>query len=95
MTEEIIKSVCREFQVTRTDLLSKKKNGMIGLARQALFLVTYECVTTNQYQIAKWYNRKSHNSTSHLVNAARDSCFTDKWFDKKILTLTKEIKSLC
>ncbi len=89
MTEEIIKSVCKEFSVSKKDLLSKNRQGMLALARQALFLVTYECVTTNHSQIAKWYGRSSHNSTKNLVEAARDSCFSNKKFESIVNNLLR------
>lgn len=92
MTEEIIKSVCKEFSVSKEDLLSQKREGILGQARQALFLVTYECITTNHLQIAKWYCRSSRNSTKNLVEAARNTCFFDKRFERITNNLIQQYK---
>lgn len=88
--DQIIDSVCSYFDVSKTDLIGKKKNKEIVEPRMIAIYLISEILELPLVAIGKTFGGRDHTTIMH----ARDKISTEIKTNKKTQTLVSEIKKM-
>lgn len=66
--EAIIDEVCRQFEITRQQLLSRRRPDFIAFPRQVAMALAYECTALDSIRVARLFQR-THGAVLHAMKA--------------------------
>lgn len=90
--EKIIKICCEYFNVSREDLISKKKNKEIVVPRQICMFIITEFLDTPLVAIGDYFGGRDHTTVMHARDKITRNLKTDDKLKNQIFDLKDKIK---
>ena len=87
----IIEMVAEHFEVTSTDILSKKRNSEYVLPRQVAMYLCRNMLDISLSNLAKILGKKDHTTIIHGINKIEDELLTNEELKNKIEIIKKKI----
>ena len=87
----IIEMVAEHFEVTSTDILSKKRNSEFVLPRQVAMYLCRNMLEISLSNLAKILGKKDHTTILHGINKIEDELLTNEDLKNKIEIIKKKI----
>ncbi len=85
--------VSRYFNLSFSDLCSKKRSRFISRPRQIAMYLSKEYTELSYPEIGKSFGGKDHATVIHAVNKVKNLCFSDKKIKKDVEILIATLKS--
>jgi len=89
--EDIITLIAREFNIKPSEIISKKRNKNVVLARRTAIFLAREYTKESTPKIAKYFGLKDHSAVSHSIRAFNKKLKEDKEFRMKVEELKNKI----
>ncbi|MBF0350822.1 MAG: chromosomal replication initiator protein DnaA [SAR324 cluster bacterium] len=89
-TEKILERICNMFQVTQTEVLSKKRERRIVLARSILMYMLKELTTLSLKDIGAKIGGRSHSAVHNAIRHLKAQMLKDEFFQRQIHNLIRE-----
>jgi len=89
--EDIITLIAREFNIKPSEIISKKRNKNVVLARRTAIFLAREYTKESTPKIAKYFGLKDHSAVSHSIRAFNKKLKEDKDFRMKVEELKNKI----
>ena len=87
----IIEMVAEHFEVTSSDILSKKRNSEFVLPRQVAMYLCRNMLEISLSNLAKILGKKDHTTIIHGINKIEDELLTNEELKNKIEIIKKKI----
>jgi len=89
--DDIITLIAREFNIKPSEIISKKRNKNVVLARRTAIFLAREYTKESTPKIAKYFGLKDHSAVSHSIRTFNKKLKEDKEFRMKIEELKNKI----
>lgn len=90
--DDIVKAVCKRYNVKLKDVNSKSRKQGIVLARQLAMFLSHKYTTLPYSQIGHLIGRKDHSTVLHACNTISNRITTDKNFRREVEELESALK---
>ena len=90
--DDIVKAVCKRYNVKLKDVNSKSRKQGIVLARQLAMFLSHKYTTLPYSQIGHLIGRKDHSTVLHACNTISNRITTDKNFRREVEELESTLK---
>jgi len=90
--DDIVKAVCKRYNVKLKDVNSKSRKQGIVLARQLAMFLSHKYTTLPYSQIGHLIGRKDHSTVLHACNTISNRITTDKNFRREVEEMESALK---
>jgi len=92
MARSIQAAVCREFQVTRKDLIGQSRCSHFVIARQVSMWLCKSFTKRSLYEIGRFHGGRDHSTAHHAIEKISRLVLCDDDLAKRILNLRSELE---
>ena len=93
LVDEIIESVADKYDLTRSDVVSDKRNANISLARNVAMYVIREITGLSLENIGNKFGGKKHSTVKHSIGTVEERMMRDIAFKNTVYNIIKQFKN--
>ena len=93
LVDEIIESVADKYDLTRSDVVSDKRNANISLARNIAMYVIREVTGLSLENIGNNFGGKKHSTVKHSIATVEERMMRDITFKNTVYNIIKQFKN--
>ena len=90
--DEIIESVADKYDLTKSDLVSEKRNANISLARNVSMYIIREVTGLSLENIGNKFGGKKHSTVKHSIDIVEERIMRDVKFKNTVYNIIKQFK---
>lgn len=90
--DEIIESVADKYSVSKSDIVSEKRNANISLARNVSMYIIREVTGLSLENIGNKFGGKKHSTVKHSIDTVEDRIRHDVKFKNTVYNIIKQFK---
>lgn len=94
MLDSVVKLIANEFNVSITDLKSKKRHKDIALVRQVMFYLMKKLSFFSLQAIGDFIGGRDHSTVIHAIEKVETLIKTDSVLEQKIKHLENRLQSM-
>ena len=91
--DEIIESVADKYSVSKSDIVSEKRNANIALARNVSMYIIREVTGLSLENIGQKFGGKKHSTVKHSIDIIEDRVRHDMKFKNTVYNIIKQFKN--
>ncbi len=92
LVDEIIESVADKYDLSRSDIVSEKRNANISLARNVAMYVIREVTGLSLENIGNKFGGKKHSTVKHSISTVEEKMMRDMKFKNTVYNIIKQFK---
>ncbi len=92
LVDEIIESVADKYDLTKSDIISEKRNANISLARNVAMYVIREVTGLSLENIGNKFGGKKHSTVKHSIDIVEEKMTRDVKFKNTVYNIVKQFK---
>lgn len=93
LVDEIIESVADKYDLSRSDVVSEKRNANISLARNIAMYVIREVTGLSLENIGNKFGGKKHSTVKHSIATVEERMLRDVKFKNTVYNIIKQFKN--
>ena len=90
--DDIIESVADKYDLTKSDLISEKRNANISLARNVSMYIIREVTGLSLENIGNKFGGKKHSTVKHSIDIVEERIMRDVKFKNTVYNIIKQFK---
>lgn len=90
--DEIIESVADKYDLTKSDIVSEKRNANISLARNVSMYIIREVTGLSLENIGNKFGGKKHSTVKHSIDIVEERMIRDVKFKNTVYNIIKQFK---